>query len=117
MKQLLIVATITIGLSGLNGQKVKAQLPECYPLTSEEATAILSAKEDKIRDNFFDWKVEKVEQNFICVDYCTPQEIIVGPGTFNAGKCIYTLTNGGKADIVGQTSTIILKQVPKKPAS
>jgi hypothetical protein len=117
MKRLVITTIITLGLSALNGQAIKAQTPECYPLASAEATAILADQEVKITGDTFDWKVKKVEENFTCVDFCTPDKIIVSRGRFNADTCTYTLTNAGTADIVGQTSTIILEQVPKKPAS
>lgn len=113
MKQFLIVAPLMIGLLILNGQAIKAQTSECYPLTSAEATAILSDQEHKIKSDPFDWKVANVEQNFTCMDFCMPDEIIVSSGRFNAGTCTYTLTNESIADIVGQTSTIVLKQVPK----
>lgn len=99
------------------GQGTSAQMPcagdPCYDLTSEEAAEILSNQISELGNKHFVWEVDKVGIGLTCLDYCPAGDLIVSSGTFKDGRCTYTIKNGAKSDILGDSTTIVLKQKSK----
>ncbi len=109
------IAALCLGLSLLGEKTAEAQtIGNCYPLTSDEAWAILENDEVDIRDAQFDWAVDKVGWGLTCLDDCHAGDFQVGLGVLKEGKCIYTVTNMAEPEVAGKSTEIVLRPVPLK---
>ncbi|MBS0271275.1 MAG: hypothetical protein JSR85_01335 [Proteobacteria bacterium] len=112
----LTIGICCLTLSFLCGERAEAQVlennAECYPLGSEEAMAILTNDEDKLHDIHSNWVVDKVGWGLTCLDNCSAGDLEVSEGTYNNGKCTYTITNVVPGDVMGENTIIRLKRKP-----
>lgn len=83
---------------------------QCYDLTENEAMDIMTAQLSVLGDPPNTWVVDKIGHGLICLDYCQPGSLMVSPGKLTKGKCTYRVTNNDPVNMMGDCTTIVLKQ-------